>query len=130
MNHEFDVVFFAKSLHELESKTAQAVFVENHEFCETVSVYGVQKGLDLGSFPVESGSDVVDDLISWVEGLEELNLSLEVWSLVLRRSPSVAHLRLLDGLLVGVWVAFPLHRSSSVDISSNVFDSEKTFASW
>lgn len=84
VNHEFCASFFQDETDELQSIPTESVLVHDHNLCDQSAVYAFQKGLQTSAFEVEAGSDVGDNLVLRVRGLQVLDLSLQVAACFLR----------------------------------------------
>lgn len=70
VNHEFCASFFQDETDELQSIPTESVLVHDHNFCDQSAVYAFQKGLQPSAFKVETGSDVGNNLVLQVRGLQ------------------------------------------------------------
>lgn len=82
VNHEFCASLCKDEFQEVPAEATQSVFVHDHNLFDHSLEDLVQKGLQTFAFEVESAGDVCDGFVSWVGGLEILDLSVKITSLV------------------------------------------------
>jgi hypothetical protein len=108
-NHEFDASFCKDPLDEFESKPAKSVLVEYHDLSDFSFVHAFQKGLETPMLPVESGTDVLDDFVELLVGMdglfEVLDLSFEVGSLFFAADMGIEDFRFLGLELLTLFIA-------------------------
>jgi hypothetical protein len=89
VNHEFCASLSENPFDQLKSVATESISVLNDNSFDTSCVYLFQKGNKSISFEVESGANVADDVVVGVDSLEEFDLALEVFFLVLARDARV-----------------------------------------
>jgi hypothetical protein len=95
-NHEFDSVLGKDPLDELEGESAEAVSMGNDHFLNASSVDAFQKGKKTFAGEVDAAGNVFDELVVGVALLEVVDLSLEVFSLLVGGDSSVDDFRFRD----------------------------------
>jgi hypothetical protein len=83
-NHERDAMLGEDPLHELDPEPSESVTVGNHNLLDLSCVRALQNGAEAPPVPVESRSNVLDELVSWSGGEQVRFLPFEVPPLVLR----------------------------------------------
>lgn len=74
---------------QLETKPCESVSLGNHNLSDCSLKHSLQNPLEAPAFEVDSASDVGDDTVTGVLGLEVLNLSIKISLLLPRRTTSV-----------------------------------------
>jgi hypothetical protein len=95
-NHEFDSVLGKDPLDELESEPAEPISMGNDHFLNASSVDAFQKGKKPFAGEVDAASNVLDEFVVGVALLEVVDLSLEVFSLLVGGDSSVDDFRFRD----------------------------------
>lgn len=90
-NHEPCVVALEQPLQELHADACEAVAVGHHNFCDSASTDGVQKGEKTGAFPVEPAGSVLDELVVGIDAAEVVTLAFEVGMLMGAADAGVAN---------------------------------------
>ena len=88
-NHDFCTMFLDNPFNEIKPESAETVSMRDHNFSETILECEFQNGFKTFAFEVDSGSDVGDNVMFWEFRFEEVNLSLEIIFLPVRRDSAV-----------------------------------------
>ena len=91
-NHEFCACLCEDDFKQLDSKPCQPIPVHNHNLLELSRQRELQNGLHSSAFEVDPGADIRDDSMGGEIGLQVLDLSLKVFSLVCATDPCVRNL--------------------------------------
>ena len=70
VNHECCANLFKDELQQLNSVSAQAVFVHNHNLLDHAAEHAFQKGVKRFTFEVEATADIGEDVVVWVGCLQ------------------------------------------------------------
>jgi hypothetical protein len=108
-NHEFDSVLGKDPLDELEGESAEAVSMGNDHFFNASSVDAFQKGKKTFAGEVDATGNVLDELVVGVALLEVVDLSLEVFSLLVGGDSSVDDFRFRDKFSSSSFGVFTKH---------------------
>lgn len=89
VNHELCASFCEDKLQEVDANSCKSVAVHDHNLCDQSCEYAFQKGLQAMAIEVDSGADVLEELVSRVRFLEVLDLAFEVSALLVTADPCV-----------------------------------------